>query len=92
MCDCQKHGKPKIEVRQYCQHWYMFHVQELQQLYHVSSARCAEMVKDPALEEGLKIVLLPCNHDNPRQQWLWDTSPLPGPSWRKDVAAGIPVL
>lgn len=71
---------------------FLFHVQELKQLYHVKSKRCVEVAKDLNLAEGLKLMMLPCNYDNPRQQWLWDTRPLPGPSWRKDMAAGIPVL
>ena len=71
---------------------FLFHVQELKQLYHVKSTRCVEVAKDLELAEGLKLMMLPCNYDNPRQQWLWDTTPLPGPSWRKDMAAGIPVF
>ena len=66
-----------------------FHVQDLKQLYHVTTDRCAEASGIP---ESPQLVMPPCNPNNPNQQWLWDTSPLPGPSWRKDVAAGIPVL
>ncbi|KAK7488756.1 hypothetical protein BaRGS_00020053 [Batillaria attramentaria] len=57
---------------------------EQKQLSHVISKRCAEMAPD-----GPRLIMTVCDVSNPRQQWLWDTRPVPGPSWRKDKAAGI---
>ncbi|KAK7109672.1 hypothetical protein V1264_013672 [Littorina saxatilis] len=64
----------------------------LQRLHHLSSGRCVQLAEDAKLAQGFKVVLSLCNHGNPSQRWLWDKSPVLGPSWRKDEAAGIPVL
>lgn len=47
-------------------------------LMHVMSARCA------LADEESRLVMAVCDGNNPRQHWFWDTSSLPGPSWRKD--------
>ncbi|XP_076461624.1 polypeptide N-acetylgalactosaminyltransferase 5-like [Babylonia areolata] len=87
------HGKSRTLDRLRChgmggnQEWKYF--KDRKQLYHVASERCAEA--SPA-EKPPTVVMAACDPNNPLQQWLWDTSPTQGPSWRKDEAAGRPVL
>ncbi|XP_070184165.1 polypeptide N-acetylgalactosaminyltransferase 5-like, partial [Littorina saxatilis] len=92
---CLHHDRGKLKLQK-CQDkggnqaWN--YIQKLKQLYHMNTKSCVELVKDYKLADGLNLMLSACSHDNPRQQWLWDTSPPPGPSWRKDEAAGLTVV
>ena len=69
----------------YCSLW-----QTLRQLYHFSTGSCAEV--SITNNSSPQIIMASCSPGNPYQQWQWDTSPVAGPSWRKDEAAGKPIV